>query len=140
VLDLIPIVMGESIEASSDVVETIGCLLAIDTSELWEADDAFFSLLRDRRVTAELLAETAGEEVAQANADAPLKVQKAILHDCIHGENGRAKVENWVPRWLRFPAASYLDQQAAEPSGEPKVEPSDQVEEPAGPEAADIAA
>jgi ParB family chromosome partitioning protein len=140
VLDLIPIVMGESIEASSDVVETIGCLLAIDTSEPWEADEAFFTLLRDRRVIAELLVEVAGQEVAQANADAPLKVQKAILHDCIQGENGRAKVENWVPRWLRFPATTYLEQQAAEPSGEPEAKPSDQLEEPTGPEEADIAA
>lgn len=140
VLDLIPIVMGESIEASSDVVETIGRQLSIDTAELWETDEAFFTLLRDRRVITELLTETAGEEVVRANADAPLKVQKAILHDCVHGENGRAKVENWVPRWLRFPATTYLDQQVAEPSGEPKAEPSDQVEEPVGPEEADIAA
>ncbi len=140
VIDLLPIVMGESIEAGGEAVDVIGRLLAIDPADLWEADDAFFALLRDRRVMGELLTEVAGADIAAANADVPLKVQRAILADCLHGRNGRAKVEGWVPRWLRFPASGYLDRQDPEPSGEPEAEPSDDTEESADPEDADLVA
>ena len=140
VLDLLPIVMGESIEAGGEAVDVIGRLLAIDPADLWEADDAFFALLRDRRVVGELVTEVAGAEVAAANAGVPLKVQKAILADCLHGRNGRVKVEGWVPRWLRFPASGYLDRNDLEASAEPAAEPSHGAEEPVDPEDADIAA
>jgi len=32
---------------------------------------------------------------------------KKIVADHLADENGRAKVENWVPKWMAFPPASY---------------------------------
>jgi ParB family transcriptional regulator, chromosome partitioning protein len=34
-------------------------------------------------------------------------VKRGIVRDCLTGENGRAKVEGWVPKWMAFPPAAY---------------------------------
>lgn len=101
------VVMGETLEAGSEVVDVLGFYLPVDMAEMWQADEAFFTLLRDRQVLTALLTEVAGPEAAAANAGATGKVMKSIIRDCLAGENGRAKVENWVPRWLSFPASTY---------------------------------
>jgi ParB family chromosome partitioning protein len=54
-----------------------------------------------------MLREVAGKKVADGNIAEKVKTQKAIVRDCLTGSNDRRKVEGWVPRWLRFPAASY---------------------------------
>jgi ParB family chromosome partitioning protein len=54
-----------------------------------------------------VLAEVAGKTVANANASAIGKVKRRIVRDCLTGENGRAKVEGWVPKWMAFPPAAY---------------------------------
>jgi ParB family chromosome partitioning protein len=45
--------------------------------------------------------------VGEANAKEKAKAQKAIIRDCLTGNNGREKVENWVPRWMPFPPSAY---------------------------------
>jgi len=101
------VVMGETLEAGSLVVDHLGCYLAVDMASLWHADEAFFDLLRDKQALTALVAEVAGPQVATANAGVTGKAMKAIIRDCLAGENGRSQVEAWVPRWLRFPAGSY---------------------------------
>jgi len=54
-----------------------------------------------------MLAEVAGKDIAEANAKETGKTKKQIIRDYLTGTNGRAKVEGWVPRWLRFPSGSY---------------------------------
>jgi ParB family chromosome partitioning protein len=76
-------------------------------AEVWQADDALLASIRDREVLDCLLAEVAGERVASGNATETGKVKRQIIRDCLDGANGRAKVEGWVPRWLRFPASGY---------------------------------
>lgn len=104
---VLAIVMAETIEAGSAVVELLGQHLAIDMARVWHADDALLDLIRDREVLGAVLAEVAGESVASANQAATGKVKRGIIRDCLTGANGRAKVEGWVPRWLAFPAAAY---------------------------------
>jgi ParB family chromosome partitioning protein len=43
---------------------------------------------------------------------------KQVIRDHLSGSNGRPKVDNWLPRWLRFPAAAYTERgrSAGEPS------------------------
>ena len=109
------VVMGETLAAGTDVVDELGIYLDLDMASLWQPDDAFFDLVRDKQVVSALLAEVAGPETAAANAGETGKVMKVIIRDCLAGDNGRAKVENWVPRWLRFPPATYKAQPANEP-------------------------
>jgi ParB family transcriptional regulator, chromosome partitioning protein len=36
-------------------------------------------------------------------------MQKSIIRACLKGENGRRKVEKWLPGWMAFPVSSYTD-------------------------------
>lgn len=107
VLDILAIVMGETLYARSDMVDLLGLHLAVDMAPAWQADDALLDLIRDREILLAMVEEVAGKQVAEANAKETGKTLKAIIRDCIEGRNGRAKVEGWVPRWMRFPASSY---------------------------------
>jgi len=109
VMDVIVIVMGETLAAGGAAVEAVGTTIAIDMARYWVADDVFFELLRDREVLLRLVAEVAGETAAAANAKEKGKTLKRIVADHLGGENGRARVEHWVPRWMAFPPSAYTE-------------------------------
>ena len=117
VMDVIAIVMGETLAAGSAAVEAVGTTIAVDMAHWWQADTAFFDLIRDREVLTAIVAEVAGETVAKANAQEPGKTLKRIIRDHLDGVNGRAKVEGWVPKWMAFPPAAYTTR-----GGVPRVE------------------
>jgi ParB family chromosome partitioning protein len=100
-------IMAEALSPGHEAVDCLGCVLPIDIADWMAPDDAFFDLLRDKNTANAMLEEIAGSEVARANADAPAKIQKAIIRDCLDGRNGREKRQDWRPRWMRFPARSY---------------------------------
>jgi ParB family chromosome partitioning protein len=75
----------------------------------WHDTTVLPDLLRDKQVLNAVLAEVAGPDVAEANAEATAKVQRGILVDCLTGSNGRAKLEGWVPRWFAFPPSGYTE-------------------------------
>lgn len=106
-MDVIAIVMGESLASGSAVIEAVGSEIGIDMARTWWADDAFFSLLRDKEVLGALVAEVAGNAVASANDGEKAKVLKKIVRDHLDGTDGREKVTGWVPRWMRFPPSVY---------------------------------
>jgi ParB family chromosome partitioning protein len=108
VLEIVPVVMGEALDAGGQTIEALGQLLAVDLGREWQPDEAFFVLLRDRTVLRALVAEIAGTNAAEANTNEPAKSLKAIIRDSLAGENGRIKIDCWTPRWMRFPASSYL--------------------------------
>lgn len=109
VLRVLTFVMAETLEAHSAVVESLGTDLRTDTRNWWEPESLFFDLLRDKRAIKAMLAEVAGPNTAEAHEASTAKVQKKIIADCLSGD-GRAKVEGWLPRYMAFPAGSYLDQ------------------------------
>ncbi len=107
VLEVVAIVMGETLRAGSEAVEAIGCHLEVDMGQVWSADAAFWGLIRDKEVLGKIVAEVAGDEVAAANAGEKAAVLKGIVTDHLDGSNGRPKVEKWVPRWLKFEPSAY---------------------------------
>jgi ParB family chromosome partitioning protein len=107
VLDVVALVMGESLAAGSVAVDALGLHLGVDMAEWWSADPAFFELIRDREVMTSLVSEVAGETVAAANAKEKTSTMKALVADHLEGTNGRTKVERWVPRWMAFPPGAY---------------------------------
>jgi len=109
VMEIVAIVMGETLQAGSEAVEMIGVHLGTDMREQWSADAAFFDQLRDREVLLAITGEVAGPAVAEANAGEKGKALKAIIADCLEGTNGRAKAEPWVPQWMAFPPSAYTD-------------------------------
>jgi len=119
-LDVAALVMGETLECGGATVDAVGSFLDVDMAELWTADEAFFELLRDKQLLTAIVGEVAGPEAANAHAGSTGKVMKGIVRDCLAGENGRTKVDGWVPRWLRFPQGSY---RAIEAEAEVEIEP-----------------
>ncbi len=107
VLEIVAIVMGETLQAGSEAIEMIGLHLGTDMRRHWSVDAAFFDQLRDREVLLAITAEVAGPGVAAANAGEKGKALKAIVSDCLEGANGRAQAEPWVPRWMAFPPSAY---------------------------------
>ncbi len=107
VMDVIAIVIGETLAAGSAAVEAVGQEIGVDMARYWQADDAFFSLIRDREVLTAIVAEVAGETVASANANEKAKTLKTIVANHLAGADGRAKVEHWVPKWMTFPPTAY---------------------------------
>lgn len=107
VLEVVAIVMGETLQSGSEAVEMIGLHLGTDMRQHWSADAAFFDQLRDREVLLAITGEVAGSEVATANAGEKGKALRAIVSDCLEGANGRTKAEPWVPQWMAFPPSAY---------------------------------
>ncbi|MGC6331147.1 ParB/RepB/Spo0J family partition protein [Rhizorhabdus sp. FW153] len=107
VMEVIAIVMGETLASGSAAVEAVGMEIGVDMARFWQADAAFFALLRDREVLTRIVADVAGEAVASANAGETSKTLKAIVRDHLDGTNGRTTRDHWVPRWMAFPPAAY---------------------------------
>jgi ParB family chromosome partitioning protein len=107
VMDVIAIVIGETMAAGSAAIEAVGQEIGIDMPRFWHADDAFFEVLRDREVLTAIVADVAGDVVASANKSERTKTLKAIIRNHLDGADGRAKVEKWVPKWMAFPPSAY---------------------------------
>ena len=107
VMDVIAIVIGETMAAGSAAVEAVGQEIGVDMARYWQADNAFFELIRDKEVMTAIVAEVAGDTVVQANRNEKAKTLKRIVRDHLAGADGRAKVENWVPKWMAFPPSAY---------------------------------
>lgn len=107
VMEVIAVVMGETLAAGGAAVEAVGTEIGIDMADWWQADDALFGLIRDREVLGRMVAEVAGETIASANAGEKSKTLKWIIGDHLAGNDGRKQVERWVPRWMAFPPSAY---------------------------------
>ena len=106
VLRVLAIVMAETLQAGTAVVEALGTHLKVDMRDYWEADDAFFDLLRDKEAVNAMVRHIGGKHVADANVTATTKVQKKIIRDFMTGD-GRKKVEGWLPHYMAFPFRAY---------------------------------
>jgi len=107
VLDVAAVVMAETLASGSALIEMLGVTLGVTMTDYWQADQAFYDLLRDKEVATAVLAEVGGSSVAEANAGETGKVIKSVIADCLTGENSRSKVDAWVPRWMVFPPSAY---------------------------------
>jgi ParB family transcriptional regulator, chromosome partitioning protein len=107
VMEVLAIVMAETLASGTGLIETIGLHLGVKMADYWVADDAFYSLIRDREVLTAILREVGGDAVAQAHVAEKGKTIKSVINDFLTGENGRAKREHWVPRWMAFPPTAY---------------------------------
>ena len=107
VMSILPIVMGETLAVGSAEVDMLGQVTGTDMRACWNDTTVLLALIRDKQLLSAIIAEVAGGDVAEANAEATAKVQRGILVDCLVGSNGRAKVDGWLPRWFAFPPSAY---------------------------------
>lgn len=61
----------------------------------WQADPALFDLLRDKQVLGAMVAEVAGQTIADANAKEKGATLKRIIADHLAGADGRKQVAGW---------------------------------------------
>ncbi len=106
VMRVLAIVMAETLQAGSAVIEALGTHLSVDMRSYWEPDDAFFELLRDRSAVNAMVRHIGGKDVADANVTAMTKAQKKIIRDFLAGD-GRGQVEGWLPTYMEFPFKAY---------------------------------
>ncbi len=107
VMGILPVVMGETLSVGSAEVDMLGQFTGTDMRTCWQDTTVLPDLIRDKQLLGAVVAEVAGTDVAEANAEATAKVQRDILVDCLAGGNGRAKAEGWLPRWFAFPPSGY---------------------------------
>jgi ParB family chromosome partitioning protein len=107
VLDVIAIVMGESLTSGGIGVEAAGGACRVNMADWWAADDALLDLVRDKPVMEAMVAEVAGDLVARANAGQKTATLRRIIGDHLAGDEGRERMTGWVPRWMKFPPSAY---------------------------------
>lgn len=107
VMRIAAFVMADTLAVGDTPVEAAALHLKPNAAEVWQPDDIFFDLIRDRVTVNAMLAEVAGQSVAKTHADEKVKSQKKIIRDSLAGENWRSKVEGWLPGWMAFPFRPY---------------------------------
>ena len=108
VMRVLTFAMAESLEAGSDIVEAIPQTIDMDMAALWEPDDAFFDILRDKKVINAMVGEIAGERTAKAHLTDTGAKQKQIIRNRIAGHGCEAD-KAWRPRWMQTMPSHYLD-------------------------------
>ncbi|MFG1339989.1 ParB/RepB/Spo0J family partition protein [Xanthobacter autotrophicus] len=108
VLRILACLMAETLDAHTPLIETLGALIGTDMGQWWSPEPLFFDLLRDKAAINAMLREVAGPNTADAHLASTAKLQKKIIADCLSG-TGREKVENWLPRYMAFPARDYRE-------------------------------
>ncbi|GEC17657.1 ParB/RepB/Spo0J family partition protein [Nitrobacter winogradskyi] len=108
ILRILAYAMAETLEAHHGIVDTLGELLSTDMRNWWTPDEAFFGLLRNKPAINAMVRELAGDAAADANISATAKIQKKIVMDYLNGTR-EAKVKDWLPRYMAFPAQDYTD-------------------------------
>ncbi|MEQ1612097.1 MAG: ParB/RepB/Spo0J family partition protein [Hyphomicrobiaceae bacterium] len=108
VLALLAIAMAETLAMGTGLIDKLGAQLAVDVGVRWQPDDVFFDLVRDREAVGAMLTEVIGEPASRAYLTETGTKKKAIIRKALHGD-GRTKVEGWLPRYMRFPQASYTE-------------------------------
>lgn len=116
VMRVMAFAMAESLEAGADIVEAITYAVPVDMAALWEPDDAFFEILRDKKVINAMVKDIAGETVANGYLTETGKAQKTVIRNRIAGHGVDTPDPDWRPRWMQVPAKHYFDKATCPPS------------------------
>lgn len=106
VMRFLAVVMAETLAAGSTLIDTLGAALKVDMAAHWQPDETFFALVKDRETVSSMLAEVIGTTAANSYLTETGTKKKSIIRKALDG-NGRTKVDDWTPRYLRFPQATY---------------------------------
>ena len=108
VLHILAVAMGETLQAGAPAVEAAAHATGTDFAAMWSPDDAFFDLLRDKRVINEMVAEIASPSTAKSVLTDTGTAQKSIIRNRIAG-HGCEPNTDWRPRWMQQSPSRYLD-------------------------------
>ena len=117
VIRVMAFAMAESLQADEPVVEALTYVFPVDLTGMWEPDDAFFDILRDKKVINAMVKDIAGKGVADGCLTDTGKAQKNIIRNRIAGHGVEKPSPDWRPRWMQIPARSYFDKSTCPPAG-----------------------
>ncbi len=109
VLAILTVAMGETLEAGSEIAEALTHVIPVDMAALWEPDDCFFDLLRDKRVINAMVKEIAGKPAAASCLTETGVAQKQIIRNRIAGVGVRKGDPAWRPRWMKTHPRHYVN-------------------------------
>ena len=115
VMRVMAFAMAESLQADEPVVEALTYVFPVDLSAMWEPDDAFFDILRDKKVINAMVKDIAGKGTADGCLTDTGKAQKQIILNRIAGHGAEA-TPDWRPKWMQVPARHYFDKATCPPS------------------------
>ena len=107
---LLTLLMVETLAVGDELVEAVGALTGVEAGRYWTPDDAFFDILRDKRVINAMLRDVGGKALADGVVSESGTKQKLALRNNVDGTTGREGATQWKPRWLGFPSGHYLAQ------------------------------
>ncbi len=116
VMRAMTLAMCESLTLDADVIEAITYAVPVDMSSLWEPDDAFFEILRDKAVINAMVKDIAGKSVADGALTETGKKQKDIIRNRMAGHGVKEARPDWRPKWMQIPATPYLDKDTCPPA------------------------
>lgn len=118
VMRAMTLAMAASLAAGTDLIEAVTYAVPVDMDKLWQPDDAFFDILRDKRVINAMVKDIAGKSCADGALTDTGKVQKDIIRNRMagHGVSAEKARADWRPRWMQVPASHYLDCATCPPS------------------------
>ncbi len=115
VMRVMAFAMVESLQADEPVVEALTYAFPVDLAAMWEPDEAFFEILRDKKVINAMVKDIAGKGTADSCLTDTGKAQKQIILNRIAGHGAEATPE-WRPKWMQIPATHYFDKATCPPS------------------------
>ncbi len=107
VMQVMALAMAETLESGGPAVEAVLHACSADPSEFWKPDEAFFDLLRDKRVITAFIADAISPEAASEAEDATVKAQKAQLAEALVA--GETSLDSaWMPGWMQVPPTRHI--------------------------------
>jgi ParB family chromosome partitioning protein len=115
VMQVTALAMAETLESGGPAVEAVLHACGADLRAYWQPDDAFFVLLRDKRVISAFIAETISPEAARKAEGLTGNAQKDMLTAALAAEEDGAGT-NWRPGWMQVPPTRHVERAASPPA------------------------
>jgi ParB family chromosome partitioning protein len=115
VMQVIAIAMADTLDCGGPAVEAVLHACSTDPGEFWKPNEAFFDLLRDKRVINAMIADIGSPSLAATCATDTAKAQKTVLANRIAGE-GCARNPSWRPGWMQLPPTRQIEGAACPPA------------------------
>lgn len=115
VMQVMALAMAETLDSGGPAVEAVLHACGADPSEFWKPDEAFFVLLRDKRVIGDFISDAASPEAARKGEGATIKMQKAQLAEALADREAVGRTA-WTPGWMQVPPSRHLAGAASPPA------------------------
>jgi ParB family transcriptional regulator, chromosome partitioning protein len=108
VMQVIALAIAETLDSGGPAVEAVLHAGGTDPAEFWNPDEAFFDLLRDKRMITAFIADAVSPEAAREAEGETSKVQKARLEEALVARETSLD-SAWMPGWMHVPPTRHIE-------------------------------